>query len=63
MIILPSIDIKDGKCVRLKGRLQHSTRGFRSAQLTAEAFKQAGATLIHVVDLDAAKATAAITEA
>lgn len=56
MIILPSIDIKDGKCVRLrKGDFSTVHEVSRSAQLTAEAFKQAGATLIHVVDLDAAK--------
>jgi phosphoribosylformimino-5-aminoimidazole carboxamide ribotide isomerase len=56
MTILPSIDLKDGKCVRLrKGDFNTVHEVSNSARLTAEAFRQAGAGLIHVVDLDAAK--------
>ena len=56
MIIIPAIDIMDGKCVRLtKGKF--STRKIYSSDPLAMAkkFKQDGAKMLHIVDLDAAK--------
>lgn len=55
MIILPAIDIKDGKCVRLyKGDFNKSEVVAKSAVETAIKFKEAGAEYIHMVDLDGA---------
>lgn len=56
MIILPAIDIKDGKCVRLrKGEFDTAEQVAESPYDTAISFKQAGAAWIHMVDLDGAK--------
>ena len=56
MIILPAIDIKDGKCVRLrKGEFDTAEQVAASPYDTAAGFKQAGAAWIHMVDLDGAK--------
>ena len=56
MIILPAIDLIGGKCVRLKqGRYDDVTIYNDSPLDQAFMFKEAGATWIHVVDLDAAK--------
>ncbi|MGM9526464.1 MAG: 1-(5-phosphoribosyl)-5-[(5-phosphoribosylamino)methylideneamino]imidazole-4-carboxamide isomerase [Peptococcaceae bacterium] len=56
MIILPAIDIKDGKCVRLrKGEFDTAEQVAASPYDTADSFKQAGADWIHMVDLDGAK--------
>ena len=56
MIILPAIDIKDGKCVRLrKGEFDTAAQVAASPYDTAASFKQAGAAWIHMVDLDGAK--------
>lgn len=56
MIILPAIDIKDGKCVRLfKGDFATVHKVAESYMETAEGFKAAGADWIHTVDLDGAK--------
>ena len=56
MIILPAIDIKDGKCVRLrKGEFDTAEQVAASPYDTAASFKQAGAAWIHMVDLDGAK--------
>lgn len=55
MQILPAIDLKDGKCVRLlKGEFSTVHQVAESAGQTALQFKQAGAEMIHVVDLDGA---------
>lgn len=55
MIILPAIDIRDGKCVRLyKGIFEKSEVVAESPLETAKAFEEAGAEYIHVVDLDGA---------
>ena len=54
MIILPAIDLIGGKCVRLKqGRYDDVTIYNDSPLDQAFMFKEAGATWIHVVDLDA----------
>lgn len=56
MIILPAIDIKDGNCVRLKkGDFSTVEKVAESPFITAERFKNAGATFMHMVDLDGAK--------
>jgi len=56
MIILPAIDLKDGKCVRLvKG--DYSTAEVVAADPieTAKSFAVQGASWLHLVDLDGAK--------
>lgn len=56
MILLPAIDLKDGKCVRLKkGAFDTVHRVAESAADTAAAFAAAGARWIHMVDLDGAR--------
>ncbi len=56
MILLPAIDLKDGKCVRLqKGAFDTAHQVADSAADTAAAFAAAGAGWIHMVDLDGAR--------
>jgi len=56
MKILPAIDIKDGKCVRLaKGDYSKVTHYFDDPLLVAKNWIDQGATNIHIVDLDGAK--------
>lgn len=56
MIILPAIDLKDGKCVRLlKGDFATVHQVSDDPLKTAEEFKKAGAEFIHMVDLDGAR--------
>lgn len=56
MIILPAIDIKDGNCVRLfKGDFNTVERVAANYLETALGFEKAGASWIHMVDLDGAK--------
>ena len=56
MIILPAIDIKDGNCVRLlKGDYSTAHQVCESPYKAAEQFANAGATWMHMVDLDGAK--------
>jgi phosphoribosylformimino-5-aminoimidazole carboxamide ribotide isomerase len=56
MIILPAIDIKDKRCVRLyKGDFSIEKIVADDYMRTALGFKAAGAKWIHMVDLDAAK--------
>lgn len=56
MILLPAIDLKDGKCVRLqKGAFDTAHQVADSAADTAAAFAAAGARWIHMVDLDGAR--------
>lgn len=56
MLILPAIDLRAGQCVRLaQGRFDAVTQyGAPFAQLRA--FAAAGATWVHIVDLDGAEA-------
>lgn len=57
MLIFPAIDLKDGMCVRLqKGDYATAHKVAEDPLLTAKAFQEAGATWIHMVDLDGAKA-------
>lgn len=56
MIILPAIDLKDGKVVRLfKGEFDTVHQVADDPIATAKAFYDAGARYIHMVDLDGAK--------
>lgn len=56
MLILPAIDIMDDKCVRLRqGRFDEATV-YGDPVEQAETFAAAGATWIHVVDLEGARA-------
>lgn len=55
MIIIPAIDLKDGKCVRLlQGRAEDATVYSDNPAETAKRWESAGAELLHVVDLDGA---------
>ena len=56
MIILPAIDMKDGRCVRLqKGEFSTVSQVADSALETARAFAEVGAKWVHMVDLDGAR--------
>lgn len=56
MIILPAIDIRGGKCVRLtQGDFAQETMYSVYPEDTARELQDAGATFLHVVDLDGAK--------
>mgnify|MGYP000796941077 CR=1 FL=1 len=56
MKVIPAIDLKDGQCVRLqKGDYGTAHKVAENAVETARRFLEAGASLIHMVDLDAAK--------
>ncbi|MEK6576233.1 MAG: 1-(5-phosphoribosyl)-5-[(5-phosphoribosylamino)methylideneamino]imidazole-4-carboxamide isomerase [Nitrospirota bacterium] len=55
MLIIPAIDIKDGKCVRLKqGRMDQETIYSDNPLDIAKRWRNMGVSLIHVVDLDGA---------
>jgi len=55
MIIIPAIDLKEGKCVRLlQGRKEDVTVYSDDPAATARRWADAGAELIHIVDLDGA---------
>ncbi len=64
MLIIPSIDLKDGKCVRLrKGDFETAREVAPDVMATAAAFREAGAELVHVVDLDAARSGSFVNRA
>jgi phosphoribosylformimino-5-aminoimidazole carboxamide ribotide isomerase len=55
MIIIPAIDIKNGKCVRLlQGRMDEETVFSDDPAAMGSRWESEGAQLIHVVDLDGA---------
>lgn len=55
MIVIPAIDIKQGRCVRLlQGEMDRETVFSDDPSAMAVRWKSEGATLIHVVDLDGA---------
>ena len=55
MIIIPAVDIKQGKCVRLlQGRMEDTTQYSDDPVKMAQRWEKEGASLIHVVDLDGA---------
>jgi phosphoribosylformimino-5-aminoimidazole carboxamide ribotide isomerase len=56
MLIIPAIDIIDGKCVRLRqGDYEQKTVYGASPAVVAKQFADAGFTALHVVDLQGAK--------
>lgn len=55
MLIIPAIDLRHGKCVRLaQGRKEAATAYDRDPIAVAQAFEADGARMLHVVDLDGA---------
>ena len=55
MLIIPAVDIKNGKCVRLlQGRMDQETVFSEDPAGMARKWARAGARLIHVIDLDGA---------
>ena len=55
MIIYPAIDLKDGECVRLQqGNMDRVTVFNNDPASQAQAFEAAGATWLHIVDLNGA---------
>jgi phosphoribosylformimino-5-aminoimidazole carboxamide ribotide isomerase len=55
MLIIPAIDLKDGKCVRLRqGRAEEVTVFSDDPVAMGLKWQEAGAQLLHVVDLDGA---------
>jgi len=56
MLIIPAIDLKDGRCVRLyRGDFNTAHDVAPDPLAVARSYHDAGAALIHVVDLDGAK--------
>ncbi len=55
MLIIPAIDLKDGRCVRLaEGRMEDATIFNEDPAAQATLFQTAGFEWLHVVDLDGA---------
>ena len=55
MIIIPAVDIKDGKCVRLlQGRMDDETVYSDTPWKMALTWQEAGARILHIVDLNGA---------
>ena len=55
MIVIPAIDLKDGRCVRLRqGRMQEETVYSQEPADVARRWEDEGAQLLHVVDLNGA---------
>ena len=55
MILIPAIDLKDGKCVRLRqGRMDDATIFSDDPVAMAEHWREQGSRRLHIVDLDGA---------
>lgn len=55
MIIIPAVDIKDGKCVRLlQGNMNDETVFYDSPVTAARKWEEMGAQLLHIVDINGA---------
>jgi len=55
MIVIPAVDIKDGKCVRLlQGRMEDATVYSDTPWEMALRWQKAGGTIVHIVDLNGA---------
>ena len=55
MLIIPAIDLKGGKCVRLsQGKMDESTTYSDNPAEIAVKWEEIGATRLHIVDLDGA---------
>ncbi len=56
MLLVPAIDVRNGRCVRLlRGDFSSATQYPDDPAETARRFEDAGVRWIHVVDLDAAE--------
>ena len=56
MLVIPAIDIYDGKCVRLRqGDYAQQTVYAESPKVVAQQFADAGLRFLHIVDLQGAK--------
>jgi phosphoribosylformimino-5-aminoimidazole carboxamide ribotide isomerase len=63
MLLIPAIDLKDGKCVRLKqGDMNDSTTFGEDPAAMARRWVQAGARRLHLVDLNGAFAGKPVNE-
>ncbi len=57
MIVIPAIDLQDGKCVRLReGKMDEVTVFSDDPLQTSKFWFSQGAELLHIVDLDGAVA-------
>ena len=55
MLVIPAIDLKEGKCVRLReGKMDEETIFSDDPLSTAASWFKQGAELLHIVDLDGA---------
>ena len=64
MLLIPAIDLKDGKCVRLKqGDMNESTTYGDDPTAVARRWVEAGARRLHLVDLNGAFAGKPVNEA
>jgi phosphoribosylformimino-5-aminoimidazole carboxamide ribotide isomerase len=55
MLILPAIDLRNGRCVRLTQGRKDTAKVYDASPIdVAQAFQLAGARMLHVVDLDGA---------
>jgi phosphoribosylformimino-5-aminoimidazole carboxamide ribotide isomerase len=64
MLLIPAIDLKDGKCVRLKqGDMSDSTTFGEDPAAMARRWVEAGARRLHLVDLNGAFAGKPVNEA
>lgn len=63
MFVIPAIDIKDGKCVRLfQGDFDKVTTYNNDPATVAEQFVKRGAKSLHIIDLDGAKSGSPINK-
>jgi phosphoribosylformimino-5-aminoimidazole carboxamide ribotide isomerase len=55
MLVIPAIDLKNGRCVRLTEGREESAKVYdRDPVEVARSYERAGARLIHIIDLDGA---------
>lgn len=63
MLLIPAIDLKDGKCVRLRqGKMEQDTVFSDDPVAVAERWVEAGARRLHIVDLNGAFAGKPVNE-
>ena len=59
MLLIPAIDLRDGRCVRLRqGRYEDETVYFEDPVRMAKLWRVMNARVLHLVDLDAARTSA-----
>lgn len=64
MLVIPSMDLRDGRCVRLyQGNFAWETRYSNSPIELLERYRNLGARWVHVVDLDAVRTASRINRA